>query len=272
MSQRIRPAVAVVGHVEWVRFLQVDGAPSPGVILRASAERLEAGGGGGVAALELARLAGACVLVTAVGEDSLGQAIEPTFSRAGVRVVGPTRRVPHRQAITLVQPGGERTIIVIGPAQSATGPEVDPAQFEGVDAVYFCKGDAALLRAARRARVLVATARVLDVVREAGVPLDALVRSGSDPSERYAPGDLPLPPALVATTAGAQGGAWNTPHEAGSWAAAPPPGPVQDAYGAGDCFAAGLTWALSQGLSPQAAVDFAAGRGAAALCRAGVGA
>lgn len=262
---------AVVGHVEWISFLAVDRPPTPGLVLRAPEERLEAGGGGGVAAAELARLAGSATLLTARGADALGQAIPEAFASVNVQVIGPRRAEPHRRALTLLDPAGERTIIVVGPAQAATGAEVDPALFADFDAVYFCKGDAALLRAARRAQVLVATARVLDVVREAGVRLDALVRSGVDPHERYVDGDLPEPPTLVATTEGAAGGAWRTATARGRWDAVPPPGPVRDAYGAGDCFAAGLTWALGQGMGPQAAVDFAAGRGAAALCRPGAG-
>jgi ribokinase len=263
--------VAVVGHVEWISFLAVDRPPTPGLVLRAPEERSEAGGGGGVAAAELARLAGAATLVTAMGADARGQAIPAAFAVAGVRVIGPKRPEPHRRAVTLIDPAGERTIVVVGPAQAATGAEVDPAIFAAFDAVYFCKGDAALLRAARGARALVATARVLDVAREAGVRLDALVRSGVDPHERYVDGDLPVPPGLVATTEGASGGAWRTAKEQGRWAAVAPPGPVYDAYGAGDCFAAGLTWALGAGMGPQAAVDFAAGRGAGALCRPGAG-
>ena len=39
---------------------------------------------------------------------------------------------------------------------------------------------------------------------------------------------------------------------------------MRDTYGAGDSFAAGLTYALGLGLEPQLAVEFAATRGAAA--------
>ena len=64
------------------------------------------------------------------------------------------------------------------------------------------------MRAARAARALVATARMLPVLREAGVELDALVGSGSDPSEEYVDGMLDPPPRLVVRTAGARGGEW----------------------------------------------------------------
>ena len=45
----------------------------------------------------------------------------------------------------------------------------------------------------------------------------------------------------------------------------PLPGPVVDAYGCGDAFAAGLTFALAAGLPPARAVQLAARCGAAAL-------
>ena len=71
-----------------------------------------------------------------------------------------------------------------------------------------------------------------------------LVGSGEDPSERFEPGELEPPPRIVVTTSGALGG-WIRP--GGPFRAAPLPGPVQDAYGCGDCFAAGLTFGLARG-------------------------
>jgi ribokinase len=48
---------AVVGHVEWVNFLRIDRVLSPGAIALAGESWEEPAGGGGVAAVELARLA-----------------------------------------------------------------------------------------------------------------------------------------------------------------------------------------------------------------------
>jgi ribokinase len=44
---------------------------------------------------------------------------------------------------------------------------------------------------------------------------------------------------------------------------------VQDTYGAGDCFAAGLTYGLGEGLSVEDAIELGARTGAAALSRRG---
>src|ERR671933_180924 len=118
------------------------------------------------------------------------------------------------------------------------------------------------LHAARRAPLLVATAREIETLREGAVELDALVGSGEDPRERYGPGDLEPRPRLVVTTAGALGG-WMNP--GGPYLAAPLPGPVEDAYGCGDCFAAGLTFGLADGRAPEEAVELATRCGAAVL-------
>ena len=134
------------------------------------------------------------------------------------------------------------------------------------DAVFFVSGDADALRAARRSRLLVATARELATLREGGVELDALVGSGKDEGERYRPGELDPPPRLVVATSGSLGG-WAQP--GGPYRAVSIPGPIEDAYGCGDCFAAGLTLALGEGKPLEDALAFGAERGAAALARRG---
>lgn len=113
---------------------------------------------------------------------------------------------------------------------------------------------------------MVATSRIVPLLRAAGIVLDALVGSSRDPAERYEAGDLDLPPRLVVRTAGAAGRRYAVAGGAcGEYAAAPLPGPVIDAYGCGDSFAAGLTYALGVGMGPDEAVKFAARCGAAAL-------
>ena len=143
----------------------------------------------------------------------------------------------------------------------------DQAILARCDAVYFCAGDADALVAARRARVLSATARELGILRRGAVELDLLVGSGKDDAELYRPGDLEPEPKLVVTTSGALGG-WAQP--GGPFTAAPLPESPADAYGAGDCFAAGLTFALAAGLAAQDALAFAARCGAGALAGRGV--
>jgi ribokinase len=136
--------------------------------------------------------------------------------------------------------------------------------------VYFTAGDAAAARAARSARKLVSTARGIETLAEAGVGLDVLVASGSDQGERYGPGDLDPEPDLVVRTAGAAGGQWERSGGArGRYSATPLPGPPADAYGCGDSFAAGLTYATGAELALDPALELAARCGAACLAGRG---
>jgi ribokinase len=257
---------AVVGHVEWCEFARVERVPAAGEIVTAASGFTEPAGGGGVAAVQLARLAGDCTLYTALGDDEIGRLAHERLTQLGVRVVAAIRTdAPTRRAFTHVDAAGERTITVIGERLEPRRDDALPwDELAGVDCVYFTAGDPGSLRAARAARVVVATARVMDVLERAAVRLDAVVASAADPSERYRPIDPP--PALVVATAGARGGRW-TAHEGrtGAWSAARVPGPVRDAYGCGDSFAAGLTFGLGAGGEPEHALSVGADCGAACL-------
>ena len=262
--------VAVVGHVEWIEFLRVEAVPKPGEIVGTTETWAEPAGGGGVAAVELARLAGASSLYCLLGGDELGKQGRTALEAAGVAVHSPPSDEPQRRGFCYVDEVGERTITVIGEKPRPKGGEgtLPWERLDEVDGVYFTAGDAEAVRQARRARVLVATARELPTLHAAGVELDALVASGEDDAERYQAGDLDPPPKLVVSTAGALGG-WAQP--GGPYKAAAPPGPFEDAYGAGDCFAAGLTFALAKGMEIADALAFASERGALALTRRGAG-
>jgi ribokinase len=92
------------------------------------------------------------------------------------------------------------------------------------------------------------------------------VASSKDRNEPYDAGKLDPPPGLVVLTAGADGGTFELADgSGGTFAPAPLPGPVADAYGAGDSFAAGLTYALGAGLERRGAIALAARCGAAAI-------
>lgn len=256
--------VAVVGHVEWVEFLQVEHVPRPGEIVHALDRWEEAAGGGAVAAVQLANLNGGAHLFTALGDDELGRRAREELEERGVTVHSASVGEPQRRAFTYVDGDGERTITVIGSKLLPSGENHDlPWELLGrCAAVYFVSGDVAAVRAARRARTLVATARELATLQRAGERLDVLVGSGNDAGERYEPGNLEPAPAHVVTTSGGLGG-WVNP--GGPFRAAPLPGPVEDAYGCGDCFAAGLTYALATGRPMEDAVAAGAQCGAAVL-------
>lgn len=259
--------VAVVGHTEWIDFVRVPHLPASGEILHAADAWEEPGGGGAVAAGQLARLAGDCVFITAFGDGPHGPATRAALQSIGVRVEAALRSTPHRRAITFVTPEAQRTIVVLG---DRLGPEAsDPIGWDlldDADAVYFTAGDVHALHRARRARVLVATPRAMGTLRGSGVELDALVGSAADASERFGDDDLDPPPRLLVRTEGAKGGTFGAPGEPPRrFAAAQPPGPPVDSYGCGDSFAAGLTFALGKGMEPEDAVALAARCGAACL-------
>jgi ribokinase len=259
----------VVGHVEWVEFARVEKAPRAGEIVHARETWAQAGGGGAVAALQLARLGGETALFTALGTDDLGRRACRELESHGITVHSSARADPQRRAFCHVDDHAERTITVLGDKLRPAGDDGDLPweELTHADAVYFVSGDVAALRQARRGRVLVGTSRELATLTAAGVELDALVGSGDDAGERYQPGDLEPRPKLVVSTAGALGG-WAQP--GGPYTAAPPPGEVEDSYGCGDCFAAGLTYGLGRGLEVADALALAARCGAGALVGRGV--
>ena len=264
--------VAVVGHTEWIEFARIPHVPAAGDITQATHAWEEPGGGGGVAAIQLASLAGSAMFFTALGADEYGRRLERGLSGRGVHVLAAWRDEKQRRAVTFVDDRGERTITLLGPKLTPRGDDALPWDaLDGVDAVYFTGREAGALRQARRAKVLVATARELHTLQEAGVEIDALVSSAVDPSERYEPGLLDPPPRVVVATRGSHGGEWTAADGShGAYAPATPPGPVVDTYGAGDCFAAGLTFALGRGDPVAKALAEAARCGAYAITGSGV--
>jgi ribokinase len=268
------PEVAVVGHVEWVRFVRSERLPVPGEILRARASFAAAAGGGAMAAFEMARLGVATRFFTACGDDPVGMRTRAALDGRGLVVEAATRAgTAHPEVFTYLTDDHERTITVLEAPLAPHGDDaLDWAALTGCDAAYFCKGDVGALRAARRARVLVATARALPLLVAARVPIDVLVASGKDAGERYTRGDLDPEPAVVIMTEGSAGGHFVTrAGERGRFAPAAPPAVVHDSYGAGDSFAGALTVAFAQGQPLAQALAFAARSGAAALGRTGAG-
>jgi ribokinase len=260
--------VAVVGHVEWIEFIRVDRLPQQGEIVHALESWQEAAGGGAVAAVQLAKLNGSVEFFTALGADELGRRAREQLAGQGVTVHAAMIETPQRRGVTFVDGDGERTITVIGPKLVASG-EDGTLPWEDLarcDAVYFTGGDVAAVRAARRARVFVATSRELPTLHRAAEELDLLIGSGEDPGERLDALELDPPPRALVTTAGSLGG-WMRP--GGPFRAAPLPGPVVDTYGAGDSFAAGVTFGLGAGETLEDAVALGSRCGAAVLTGSG---
>ncbi len=260
--------MAVVGHVEWVQFARVEHVPCAGEVVHASDPFEEPAGGGAVAAVQLARLAGSATLVTELGDDDYGQRSVARLSELGVDVRASLVAAPSRRAVTLVDDQGERTITTFGPRLEPRGQDAQDrwGTLEGIDATYFTAGDLAELRIARSlSRVLVASPRARQALGH-GVALDALVLSGDDDIELRAASHALEEAELVVWTEGERGGRYrHRDGETGRWAAVAPPGERADSYGCGDSFAAGLTYGLGAGLALPDALALAARCGAVCL-------
>jgi ribokinase len=256
--------VAVVGHVEWIEFVRVPHMPTPGEIVHATEWWEDVGGGGAVAAVQLAKLAGGVEFFTALAEDDRGRRSQERLEELGVTVYAAPRPGEHRTGFTHLDDDHERTITIRGERIVPHGGEDLPwERLEEVDAVYFTGGDVAALRHARRARKLVATPRAYDTLKASAVNLDVLVRSAKDPGEMQAEEGLDPAPDVVVSTAGKEGGQWvGEDRTSGQWQAAQLPGPPQHSYGAGDSFAAGLTFGLGAGLPIEKALAVASRCGA----------
>ena len=262
---------AVVGHTEWIEFGNVEAVPAAGDIVHATDAWEEPGGGGAVAAVQLARLAGSCTFYTAFGGDEHGEWSRRRLEGLGVRVEAAIRDEPTRRAVVFVDANGERTITTLGRRLEPTATDRLPwSELESDDAVYVTAGDPGALREARSARVLVATSRIADLLAKVDLYLDAVVGSAVDPAEAFDPDAFAVPPHLVVRTRSVQGGRYETSDgRAGTYEAVTTPGPVIDTYGAGDSFAAGLTFALGAGMEIEEALAIAARCGA--WCAAGRG-
>jgi ribokinase len=258
------PRVAVVGHVEWIEFARVPHVPKPGEIVHATEWWEEAGGGGAVAAVQLAKLAGAADFFTALAGDELGRRAREQLEELGVTVCAAPREGPQRRGFVHLDDDHERTITILGERIVPHGDDdLRWDLLDAADAVYFTGGDVGALEQARRARKLVATPRAFDTLRAANVHLDALVRSAKDPGEQRSEDELDPAPGIVVATAGKEGGEWvGEDRTRGSWKAAQLPGPPQDSYGAGDSFAAALAYGLGADLTIEQALEVAARAGA----------
>jgi len=263
------PRVAVVGHVEWLDFAVVDRIPAAGEIVTAAETFELAAGGGAVAAVQLRKLAGAALFLTALGDDERARrAAAELRDDHGLELHAAIRPRPQRRAFTHLDARAERTITVLGDRLVPHGGDALPwERLVAADGVYLTGGDGPAARAARAARVLVATARAADALLAGAVAADVLVASGRDEKELAGLAELPAPRLATVLTDGARGGRWLGPggEPAGAWPAAELPAPPVDAYGCGDSFAAGLTYGLAAGLELPAALSLAARCGACCL-------
>ncbi|GEJ58124.1 PfkB family carbohydrate kinase [Anaeromyxobacter diazotrophicus] len=259
--------LAVVGHVEHVTLGRVPALPPPGGIAHLAAPRTFAGGGGGVALLQLAKAPAEVHLFTALGSDEAAGEVAAALRGAAATVHAARRAGPHTRDVVLVTPDGERTIVVVGEPLHPRAE--DPLPWEllaACDAVYFTAQDPAALRRCRAARRLVVSARRREALAASGVRADVVVGSAVDPREASRLADYPVPPGALVLTEGPAGGRVERADGTVERFPAPPPARVTGAaYGAGDSFAGALTFFLACGLPVVEACARAGPYGAAVL-------
>jgi ribokinase len=239
-------------------------------VIHAGAAFTRAAGGGGVVAAVLAELGAEVDFYTALGDDRYGRAAADQLSARGVRMHVAWRQEATRRAVTLLEDGGERTIVTIGKRLDPLGSdELDWDRLADADGVYVTAGDPAALERARQARVVVASPRArTSLAQPDGPVVDAIVFSAHDRDEQTWAERSAHRARLLVCTEGPAGGRWWGMAE-GRWDAADPPGEARDSYGCGDSFAAAFTLGLGRGDSVHEAAALGAQAGARALTRTG---
>ena len=256
--------LAVVGHVEWMKFLAVDHLPKGGLISHSIQQMDQPAGGGALAAVEMMNLIKKPVhFFTALGKDESGEKSYEKLKNLGLNLSVAWRDEPTREGISFVDSQGERAITVIGKRLQPTAKDPLPWEdLQNFDGVFITAGDSEVITLCRKSNLLVATPRVgIQYLQESNVQIDLLVGSGLDPGEKYNPDQFSLKPKLRIATQGADGGIiW----PGGKYEAVKLSSQIIDTYGCGDKFAAGVTTGLAAKWSIEEAISLGAHCGA--LC------
>ena len=236
--------VAVVGHVEWVEFARVERVPAAGEIVHALETGRRRAGEAAVAASSSPSSPARRPFFTALGDDELGRRSREELEAHGVTVHAAVARRPQRRAFTHVDERGERTITT---RRAKLRPRGHDDRCRGTSSPRWTPS----LRQRRRRRIARGAPRARAhghgraSSRRCGPARWSSTRSSgagrTRPSATSRASSIP-PPKLVVTTSGALGG-WMQP--GGPFRRLRSPGPGEDAYGCGDSFAAGLTYALA---------------------------
>ena len=262
--------LAVIGHVEWVTFLNVDQIPIAGHISHAKDSFEEAAGGAAVAAVQMAKLINGPVdLITSLGNDALGKKCYERLTKLGLNLYVAWREKPTRKGISLISKDGERAITVIGERLQPIGTDNLPwSQMKDYDGVFLTATDKEGVRLARKAKFLTATPRTgKETLINSKVKLNALIGSGLDPDEKINYEELILKPDIYIATEGKSGGIIYP--EKNKYKSIKPSSQEIDSYGCGDCFAGAVTTSLSAKLSLDKAIKIGAYCGAECSTRYG---
>ncbi|MBN8552411.1 MAG: ribokinase [Caulobacterales bacterium] len=260
--------IAVLGSINL--DLVASGAPLPraGETVSGACLDRHPGGKGANQAFAAARLGGDVALFGRTGADGMADESLSLLRSLGADLRGVVADPDLATGVALiaVSPEGENQITVCSGANAA----VIPPPLIGADALI-CQLEipVATVAAAFDAFAGFAVANLAPAVP---VPEALLARADllvvNEPEAAFYGQALLRSPGLVAITLGARGAElWKMGRKIAE--ASPPSVAVVDTTGAGDVFVAALTVALVDGMTPQAALDFACAAGALATTRAG---
>ena len=243
----LRPVnLTVVGSINVDYTLQVERLPRPGETVAAHHFLRAPGGKGANQAVAAARLGAKVTMVGAVGDDMLAEEALVGLRAAGVKLEL-ERTGETGLAMIYVDASGENEIAVFPGANGA----LTPREVGGFVLCQLEVPDEVVRLAAKSARFFVLNA---SPARELDVEPNLLIVNALE-YETFSRGKL------VAVTYGAEGAALVKDGEEIARAQAPTI-EARDGTGAGDAFAAALTYTLLAGVPPENALRFACTAGA----------
>ncbi len=261
--------LAVVGHIEWVSFINVNKLPVEGEIVHGHNFIERAAGGGAVAAAQMSKLTSREVhFFTSLGKDEIGKKCYNQLGSLGIKMNVAWRDKPTRRGFSFVDINGDRAITIIGerlqPLSSDHLPWETLGEFDGI---FLTAADAEAIKMCRQARILCSTPRVrIKDLNKSNIQLDSLISSNLDPDEKYSPQSLKVKPKSRILTEGKNGGMLIP---GGRYQPVKLKAKAIDSYGCGDSFAAGVTTGLAANMNIREAIQLGAKCGAECAIRFG---
>ena len=283
-------SIAVVGSYGVGMTMRLPRVPVAGETLSGGEFASGHGGKGSNQAVAAARLGAEVALLTAVGDDAMGQAARELWAAEGVDATGviTVDGAPTMVGMILVEPDGENRIVIANGALDRLLPEhvagFAPRLAEADVAVVCLEIPVATAASALEAAHATGTRTLLNPAPATPLPAqvwahvdvvtpnrtEAAVLLGLDPDTDVPTQELAvalrtLGAATVVVTLGGQGALVHDDRGARLVPPAAPRGAVVDSTGAGDAFTGALAVALARGADVDAAVAFAARAGAHAV-------
>ena len=245
---------AVIGHTEWITFLEVEQMPSPGLITHAKQNLELPAGGGAVIARTLAELNNEVHFFTSLGKDFYGKKSAAILEEIGLKLHIKWSEKATRKGFSLIDKDGERSITIFGDRLNPhSSDQLGWDLLDSMDGIFITAADENLITRSRNAKVLCSTPRVgLDNINNSNIQLDALIGSNFDPGEAFTFSDLKINPKFIIKTEGEKGG---IVYPGGRYEASMTCKLNKDSYGCGDSFAAGILYGLSANLGIEKALE-----------------